>query len=325
MLRDVYYNEISAFASGWLRNLVASGHIHRGNVDTRSINDVHPNDLTGFHQCHFFAGIGGWSYALRLSGWPDDLPVWTGSCPCQPFSSAGKRKGFKDERHLWPAWFRLIEQCKPPVIFGEQVASNDGYAWLDTVCADLEAAGYTVGAVVIPAAGFGAPNIRHRIYFVADANESRLERRNCKGMSECTCECAIRAFGSSRRVADSDLHYDGNTEQRRHGKAGGIPKSDWTQVVSSMEFGGTNAVIYKQQPGQTNGFWQDADWLFCRDEKWRPVEPGTFPLVDGVPSRVGRLRSYGNAIVPQVAAGFITAYLEWDFWIKKRRLIHELS
>ena len=60
----------------------------------------------------------------------------------------------------------------------------------------------------------------------------------------------------------------------------------------------------------TNGQWRDADWLFCRDGKWRPVEPGTFPLAQGAPARVGRLRAYGNAIVPQVAAEVIGAYLE---------------
>jgi DNA (cytosine-5)-methyltransferase 1 len=60
----------------------------------------------------------------------------------------------------------------------------------------------------------------------------------------------------------------------------------------------------------TNGFWRDADWLFCRDGKWRPVEPGTFPLAHGAPARVGRLRGYGNAINAEQAIGFIEAYLE---------------
>jgi DNA (cytosine-5)-methyltransferase 1 len=62
--------------------------------------------------------------------------------------------------------------------------------------------------------------------------------------------------------------------------------------------------------GITKGFWKYADWLRCQDGKFRPVEPGTFPLANGVPSRVGRLRGYGNAIVPQVAAEFIGAFME---------------
>lgn len=123
---SAYYNEIDPFAAQWLRELIKAGHIAPGEVDTRSIENVAADDLAGFTQCHFFAGIGTWSYALRCAGWPDDRPVWTGSCPCQPFSAAGKRKGTADERHLWPSFFRLISQCRPDVIFGEQVAALHG-------------------------------------------------------------------------------------------------------------------------------------------------------------------------------------------------------
>ena len=84
-----YYNEFDPYAAQWLRNLIDAGHIPKGEVDSRSIKDVKASDLTGFVQCHFFAGLGGWSHALRLAGWPEDRPVWTGSCPCQPFSAAG--------------------------------------------------------------------------------------------------------------------------------------------------------------------------------------------------------------------------------------------
>ena len=98
-----YYNEFNPYAAQWLRNLIDAGLIAPGDVDNRSIEDVTPADLLGYTQCHFFAGIGVWSAALRGAGWADDRPVWTGSCPCQPFSSAGKGAGFADERHLWPA------------------------------------------------------------------------------------------------------------------------------------------------------------------------------------------------------------------------------
>ena len=137
MTPAAYYNEIDPFAAQWLRNLIAAGHIAPGEVDERSIEDVTPDDLRGFTQCHFFAGIGIWSHSLRLAGWPDDRPVWTGSCPCQPFSAAGKGDGFADERHLWPAFFHLISECRPQHIFGEQVAAGNANAWLDLVQADL--------------------------------------------------------------------------------------------------------------------------------------------------------------------------------------------
>ena len=162
-----YYNENDRFAAAWLRELIADGLIAQGEVDERSILDVRPADLAGFDQCHFFAGIGGWSYALRLAGWPDDRPVWTGSCPCQPLSSAGQQKGHADERHVWPAFYELIAECGPPTVFGEQVASKIGREWLAGVRVDLEDARYAVGAADLCAAG--SPQVRQRIFWVAHA------------------------------------------------------------------------------------------------------------------------------------------------------------
>jgi DNA (cytosine-5)-methyltransferase 1 len=170
MKKWAYYNECDPYAAQWIRNLINAGHVAPGVVDERSIEDVCPIDVADFVQCHWFAGIAVWSYALRLAGWPDDRPVWTGSCPCQPFSAAGKGHGFADERHLWPAWFHLIRECRPGVVFGEQVASRDGLGWLDLVQADLEGADYASGAVDICAAGVGAFIRRPRIFIVADTN-----------------------------------------------------------------------------------------------------------------------------------------------------------
>ena len=168
-----YYNEIDPFAAQWLRNLIAAGHIAAGDVDTRSITEVQADDIKHYTQCHFFAGIGVWSHALRLARWPDDQFVWTGSCPCQPFSVAGSGRGVADERHLWPAWFNLIRECRPGVIFGEQVEAAVRHGWLDLVQTDLEAEGYACGAVGIPAAGVQAPHIRQRLWFVADTQRKR--------------------------------------------------------------------------------------------------------------------------------------------------------
>ena len=165
-----FYNEIDPYAAQWLRNLIAAGHIAPGVVDERSIEDIEPAELDGYTQCHFFAGIGVWSLALRKAGWSDDCPVWTGSCPCQPFSSAGKGAGFDDERHLWPAFQHLIEQCRPPVVIGEQVASKDADPWIDLVHADMEALGYALGAVPFTCASVGARHILDRLYWVADSS-----------------------------------------------------------------------------------------------------------------------------------------------------------
>ena len=188
-------NEFDPKAAAWLRELIAAGHIPKGEVDERSIADVQPADLAGYVQCHFFAGIGGWPLALRLVGWPEDRPVWTGSCPCPPFSVAGKKKScpkcggspiphprktgvfacvpcghewFADERHLWPEFLRLIAERRPSIVFGEQVAGADGLVWLAGVRATLEGLGYDVGAADLCAASVTAPHIRQRLYWLAD-------------------------------------------------------------------------------------------------------------------------------------------------------------
>lgn len=166
--KPVFYNEYAELPSQWIRELAAAGAIPGGAVDGRSIEQITAEDLSGFDGCHFFAGIGVWAYALEAAGWPRaGIRTWTASLPCQPWSQAGKRGGFGDERHLWPVFYRLVQQCQPSVIVGEQVASPDGLVWLDGVFADLENAGYAVAAADTPAAGFGAPQKRQRLYWLA--------------------------------------------------------------------------------------------------------------------------------------------------------------
>jgi DNA (cytosine-5)-methyltransferase 1 len=271
-----YYNEIDPYAASWLRNLIAAGHIAPGVVDERDIRDIDPDELRGYVQCHFFAGIGGWSYALRLAGWPDDRPVWTGSCPCQPFSNAGKQRGSEDERHLWPAFFRLIRECRPAIAFGEQVAGSAGYAWWDHVAADLESEGYAAAACDIGAHSVGAPHLRQRLYWVADSRRERLEGREEEGATA----RPIDGSGRSRPVLG------------KHGGRTGV-------LVQPASKGGVGVRLPANR-GLDGGPVQS-------HTEWMGVEPGIFPLAHGVSGRVGRLRAYGNAIVPQVAAAFIEA------------------
>ena len=234
-----YYNEHEPYCAAWLRNLIAAGHIAPGDVDARDIQDVTPDDLTGYTQCHFFAGLGGFSYALRLAGWPDDEPVWTGSCPCQPLSSAGSQKGAADERHLWPAFFELIAERRPPTAFGEQVASRLGREWFAGVRLDLESVAYAVGGADLPAASVGAPHIRQRLWWVAErlGDAKRAERwpLDHARRDERLDGVSPRQEGAGRTRSDGE---DGGmadaTSQRRWS---GTNRRDGTEVVNGGRLG----------------------------------------------------------------------------------------
>lgn len=382
------YNEIDDFAAEWTRNLIAAGHVAPGEVDTRSICDLKEEDLEGYTQAHFFSGIAVWSYALRQAGWGDDVEVFTGSPPCQSFSSAGRRKGFDDERHLWPEYFRLIKARRPPVVFLEQVSSKDGLAWLDLVLSDLEGEGYTCWAIDTCAAGVGAPHIRQRLYIVAVADGERLERvrvqlrerrsreavseargsgealalaeserdgRGARGLGGAHGRSAIGRRNSRRRrgeladdgaahgLVDASQRLEAVGEQQARGQREAAERSGEAGSVgdTSVERSGRDAGAIPRAEGEgqgsrfgtrrvadlpgaasaVGGFWADPEWIHCRPEpgypegRWRPVEPGLEPLVDGTTFPVDRVRSkeikgYGNAIVAPLAAEFIGAVID---------------
>ena len=312
-----YYNEHDSKTAAWLRELIANGLIPAGTVDERSIIDVRADELREFTQCHFFAGIGGWSYALQLAGIPATTRLWTGSCPCQPFSAAGKGLAQADERHLWPVFFDLIRQCRPEHVFGEQVASAIGHGWIDGVSADLEAEGYACGAVVLGAHSVSAPHQRQRLYWVADDRSGRREVAHLHGggsgapgserassfLGVCSTSDALAEPNNLQCPQFPDAQRQGQESRFTNGGAfwmGDAVRSGWEGPfnVSSGEQSIECEPRYKR--------------IIGADEKTRriPTEPTFFPLAHGVPARVVRLRGYGNAIVPQVAAEFIAAYYE---------------
>jgi DNA (cytosine-5)-methyltransferase 1 len=320
-----YYNEWDSFAADWLRELIKDGLIPDGEVDNRSIADVRPEDLKGFTQCHFFAGIGGWSRALQLAGWSSDRPVWTGSPPCQSFSTAGKGKGKDDERHLWPVFFNLIRECQPPTVFGEQVAAAIRFGWLDDLQTDFEREGYASAAVVLPSGGIGAPHKRDRLFFMADSHNERHEWSQEAGRQA----RSGTEYASSFSMADScgercgGKEWGGEAEEKGQSERYGSERSSHSSVGNSEHDGSHEAEIGRSTgPGKAESgmlelersdslFWGSSEVIYCRDGKYRPIptEPALFPLADGIPNRVGILRGAGNAIVPQAAAEIIKAYL----------------
>ncbi len=302
------YNDIDKPACAWMRELAAQGHIPPGDVDSRSIADLTGADVARYTQSHFFAGIAGWPLALRLAGWPPDRPVWTGSCPCQPFSSAGKRKGQADERHVWPEFARLIGECRPPVVFGEQVASAVGHGWLDGVFADLEGLGYACGAAVLGAHSVGAPHIRQRLWWVAYSGEqlAQTEQVIRSGQSH-----ALRSGGPSRLGIAGRNGSQGQCSAGSAGRAveraraaGGLPHPAHADGWCGEQGEQGRQGIGRGGPANC-GPWDNYIIVPCADGKSRRLEPSISPLVDGVPARVVRLRGYGNAIVPQLAAVWI--------------------
>lgn len=303
-----FYNEIDPYAAQWLRNLIAAGHIAPGIVDERPIQEIEPWELAGFTQCHFFAGIGIWSHALRRAGWPDDRPIWTGSCPCQPFSSAGKRKGISDDRHLWPHWFNLIKVCKPPIVIGEQVASKDGLGWFDLVSADMENAGYAIGTADLCAAGFRQAHIRQRLYFVGlGIAPSATSERNTGEISPTKSQFDASRLavngGFSKRLTDaSDLVGMADTacggqswsggrsiDQKQRAPqcsmSSGLADSEsqrrdgWThdsnqgrrKFASGPESAGSkNRAIRNPRQIDIDARWLAVDWLLCRNPTGEP-------------------------------------------------------
>lgn len=320
-----YYNEFDPKAAAWLRQLIKNGNITPGEVDERSITEVDAIDLIGFDRCHFFAGIGTWDYCLNESGW-GDKPIWTASLPCQPFSAAGKGLGKEDERHLLPHFLELVKECRPTTIIGEQVAAAIGHGWLDDLYAEMEACDYAIASAVIGAHSVGAPHIRQRLYWVGVSNSTRPQ----PGVE--TTKTA--RYGSAFEPASSvigmgDTEHDGRIASEKPGSTvqTSEKRGQEGQDISIQFAGASRPQSATDIPGCEER--QGIEWLYCRDNKYRPIKPGIQPLVDGTTgrvvhsgdpgspinaneaqeARVMRLKGYGNAIQARTAVAFISAYM----------------
>ncbi|WP_363799824.1 DNA cytosine methyltransferase [Lysobacter firmicutimachus] len=342
MTRLAYYNENDPYLCDWLRNLIRAELIPPGDVDDRDIRSVSAADVRGYAQCHFFAGIGGFAYAARLAGWPDDVPLWTGGFPCQPFSVAGRQRAQADDRHLWPELHRLIAQARPALFLGENVTGLIPLG-LDGVLADLEGEGYAGRAIVVPACAVNAPHRRDRVWIVGRrlAHRADAERRAHGAGGDNTDrpdagrEEADHRTGSGGANGLANGHGERRREARRlcgratqwpaGGGEGGVEHPARERRGEGRAEPGLRQRQHAAAPGAGSmGNTDDAGPQGCierwqRAGEWdawaagrtlagrRIPEPGIRLLAHGIPGRIPRLRAAGNAIVPQVAAEILRA------------------
>ena len=308
-----WYNEIDAYCCAWLSNLMDAGLITPGKIDDRSIEEISPADVAGFDRVHWFAGLGGWDFALNLANW--GRRVWTGSCPCQPFSVAGRRQGFDDKRHLWPAWHRLIAECRPSVIFGEQTA--DAPQWLGLVHGDMEAMDYAMACVPIEAASAGAYHFRDRYWFVADRDFARV--RQIAPAREQSEPQPDSEYGSGALAASDS---DSERSQIQIGESSDIGAQrtalarNGVRDVADLKSlgwgeGWTESELRRWGPAAAVSSIGDCQIIECPDGKWRRLPPPRVRwLGTRLPARIPRVRAFGNAIDPRPAAAFVTAYMD---------------
>jgi DNA (cytosine-5)-methyltransferase 1 len=281
---DDLYTDHDPYCCEWLEALINDGQLPNGVVIERDIREIASADVAGYHHVHFFAGIGGWGAALKFAEWPGERPIWSGSCPCQSFSVAGKGRGMDDERHLWPVWSRLIRECRPSIIVGEQVESPAARAWLDLVFSDLENEGYTCWAADLCACGVGAPQLRQRLYWVALANNDRLQGTTG------TRERETRIRGSFRRSGETD----------------GLAYAEWIYCRD-----GKHRAV---EPGSfplAHGLPRGMGSLGPRCRELAEVAGlSQNNLREAKRNRKGRLMGYGNAIVVPLAVEFLRVVME---------------
>lgn len=281
-----------------------------------------------------FAGIGGFSLAARMAGWETvahceinpycqqvlhkhfpnaklhadikeldgtqyrgTVDIITGGFPCQPYSSAGKRLGKDDERHLWPENRRVYREVAPSWIVGENVLGlvnwNGGLVF-EEVQADLESDGYEVMPYILPAAGVGAPHRRNRVWFVAYSysNDARRRRHGQAGPA---------ATKSKREAREQRIR----AEFERVGEEGVI--ADPKEFIKREQADKVNSIANER------GTWP----IFGSSNEYNPwdefpTQSGVCGGDDGISNRMERLKALGNAIVPQVAYQIFKAINQYN-------------
>ena len=242
------------------------------------------------------------------------VDVVCGGFPCQPFSVAGLRQGKDDDRHLWPEMLRVIRECQPRWVIGENVSGFIRMA-LDDVCADLEREGYEVRTVVLPACAVDARHRRDRVWIVGYTG-SEYRRRDTDGRRSQGVEVGGLLLEEAGRLEVSDsvdrssadvAHTDSERELQREGSQPEIGR--WS--VNGSEEGRTvpdthhQGLQGRQESRDTRGQGQTTDQQpprlgeFSSGGDW-PLEPALPRMAHGVPHRVDRVKTLGNSVVPRL-------------------------
>lgn len=276
--RVVAYVEIEAFA---IANLVAK-------MEARALASAPIwSDLKTF-PAHLFR---------------DRVDLITGGYPCQPFSSAGYRKGRDDPRHLWPHIRRHIKAIRPFRCFFENVEGHISLGLRDVI-ADLEEDSYTATWGIFSAAEVGAPHRRKRVFILADSNGDNLRQQPRRGRRQDRQGAALVGIdGQAKPVADAIGGVKGSQpsmgknqkkkiEQGTKFSGGGAHVADANSIASPKTLCARDRETPQPEPGGSFG---------ASGRNWA-VEPKLGRVADGIADRVDRLRLLGNGVVPQQAA-----------------------
>ena len=304
-----------------------------------------------------FSGIGGFDLAARWAGWdnlfnceidlfcrtvlkyhfPDaeqygdikttDFTVWrdridvlSGGFPCQPFSQAGKRKGTKDDRYLWPEMLGVIRSVRPRWVVGENVLGIVNWSKglvFEQVCSDLEAEGYEVQPFVIPACGVNAPHRRYRTWFVAHRSDARLEDVRQKRQntvlsggitSDTQCFRGYQLHQDIQSGQSNGKEFD-NVSGKRNVADTNCKRLQ--RCKNKRSVGEIRTEQQKQFAGSFCPHWQD----FPTQSPVCNRNDGLSYGLDGITFpkwRKESIKAYGNAIVPQVAYRIFETINEYE-------------
>ena len=230
----------------------------------------------------------------------NNIDIITGGYPCQPFSVAGNKKGEQDPRHLWPEYFRLVQECRPTWVIGENVGGHIKLG-LDTVLKDLESEGYSARTFSISASSIGANHKRERVWIIANSNDRLSKQSNEE----------VRTGRNTFDNGNSDMANSSSERLERHRREHELREdSEEGKVSRSSEDVANSERIRQQGPGKpigssntetnSNGKTSWFNHGSEREEGWWDVEPNVGRVAHGISNRVDRLKSLGNSLIPHI-------------------------